>query len=110
MLEKLNTINFAEKIGPESRKTIVRFYADWCPDCVRTKQGSQEIAEQFAAKYTFFMVNVDEEPDLAAHFDVKGIPTFIFFEQGQEKARLMSRNAKSKAQILDFVQGLDETP
>ncbi|MDA8443304.1 MAG: thioredoxin domain-containing protein [Peptococcaceae bacterium] len=103
-MKDLTGEDFTQNVGQAEKKVIVKFYADWCPDCRRTAQGSQEIATEYSAKADFYQVNVDDERDLAARFDVKGIPSFLVFEQGSEVARLFSRDAKTNEQIAAFVR------
>ena len=103
-MEKLVNQNFSQKVEECNNKVVVRFYTDWCPDCVRTKPGSQELALEYQDRFNFFTVNIDDDPELAARFNVKGIPTIIVFDHGKEVDRLWSRDAKTKEQISKFVQ------
>ncbi len=102
-MEELHQNSFTQSINNSPGKVVVRFYADWCPDCRRTEQGWQEIARKHADQLSFFQVNVDAEQELAQQYNVKGIPSFLVFKAGQEINRLYSRDAKTDQQILLFI-------
>jgi thioredoxin-like negative regulator of GroEL len=103
-MEKLTYNNFAEAIKNSTNKVVVRFYADWCPDCRRTEQGSEEIAINYRDKCGFYRVDIEDQPKLAERYNVKGYPSFLVFEAGKEIDRLYSRDAKTKEQILEFIK------
>ena len=77
----LTTAGFAE-VRDQDKPVVIDFWAPWCGPC-RT-QGP--ILEQFAGQVKGALVakvNVDEEPKLAAQYDVKAIPTLIVLKNGK---------------------------
>ncbi|MBA4496204.1 thioredoxin family protein [Paenactinomyces guangxiensis] len=103
-MEKLNSESFSSFIREGDK--VVEFSADWCVDCKRIAPDMPAIAEEFADKFSFAVLDVDESRNIAEQYDVKGIPTFIVFRNGEEVDRLPSRNAKTKEQIETFLSGL----
>lgn len=101
-MNKLNQEAFERFI--ESGKKVVEFTASWCIDCKRIAPDIPEIVEQFKDTYQFAEIDVDAEKDVAEKFSVKGIPTFIVFENGKEVGRLPSRYAKTKEQVVEFLE------
>ena len=57
---------------------LVDFYADWCRPCKITSPILDELAKEYAGKINIYKVNVDEERELAAMFQVQSIPTFLY--------------------------------
>lgn len=57
---------------------IVDFYANWCGPCRRVAPIMEKLAEEYDGKLLVYKVNVDEEKDLAAAFQVKSIPMVLF--------------------------------
>ena len=59
------------------RPVVVDFYADWCMPCRRLAPILQEIAQHYQGKVDFYRINVDENPDIAACFEVRSIPMLL---------------------------------
>lgn len=101
-MRRLNEADFDQALKDAQGTLVVKFYANWCPDCRRI-EGAYE---QFPERYTsleFAEVFTEESPALAERFDVKGIPTFLVFRNGDLVDRLYSRDAKTVKQVEDFV-------
>ena len=70
---------------PNEGKVLVDFYADWCGPC--KAMGPTLSAFQQASDVPLVKINVDQERDIAMKYDVRGIPCFIYIEDGVAKAR-----------------------
>ena len=57
---------------------IVDFYADWCGPCRRVAPIMEKLAEEYDGQLLVYKVNVDQEKDLSAAFQVKSIPMVLF--------------------------------
>ncbi len=90
----------------EQGDKIVEFTADWCPDCRRIEPDLPEIEQRFAEQFQFGVLHVDEAPKIAERYQVKGIPSFLVFKDGKEIDRLLSRYAKTKEQIITFIESV----
>jgi len=66
---------------------MVDFWADWCGPCKMLAPVIEGLADDYEGKVLVGKVNTDEEPELAIRYQVSGIPTVIFFKDGQEVAR-----------------------
>lgn len=83
-------------------KTIYYFTADWCSPCKRTRPIVEELRrEQTTAM--FQIIDVDDNSTLANTFSIKSIPTFILFEDGIEKGRVVG--TQTKEQLEEFIDG-----
>ena len=70
---------------PNQGKVLVDFYADWCGPC--KAMGPTLDAFQQVSDVPLVKINVDKERDIAMKQDVRGIPCFIYIEDGAAKAR-----------------------
>ena len=68
-----NTFEYKGKLP-----AIVDFYADWCGPCRRVAPIMEKLAEEYDGRLLIYKVNVDQEKELAAAFNVKSIPTVLF--------------------------------
>lgn len=81
---------------------ILKFEADWCPDCKRMDMFIGDILEEYNA-YEWFVVNSDEVPDIADKYEVMGIPSILIFQKGEKIAHLHSANAKTPEEVEKFL-------
>jgi len=81
---------FDSKVLNGGQKTLVLFYADWCPYCANFKPTFEEMNSGKAQKKAA-LVNEDENP-LWDRFNVQAVPTMIAFQEG----RIISRRDAKK--------------
>jgi thioredoxin 1 len=83
-------------------KTVYYFTADWCSPCKRTRPIVEELSrEQTTAM--FQIIDVDDNSTLANTFAIQSIPTFILFENGIEKNRIIG--GQTRDQLVEFING-----
>lgn len=90
--------DIAEK-GP---KAIVYFYTKWCPDCFATKPHLPRLEKEYPM-IEFYSMDRDVDIDLARHLEIFGIPSFLFFENGEEIGRYVDKKRKSYDEIKTFI-------
>jgi len=83
---------------------LVDFWAEWCGPCKMIAPILNEIADEYAGKIKICKVDVDSNPEAAAKFNVRGIPTLLVFKGGAVEATKVG--ALSKAQLTEFVDAL----
>ena len=80
---------------------LVDFWAEWCGPCRMFIPVLEEIAGEYAGKLKVVKINVDESPETAQKYGVRGIPTIILFKNGEVEATKVGALAKS--QITAFL-------
>lgn len=93
---------FNETIASE-QPVIVKFQADWCPDCRRMDMFIGGILEEYKG-YDWYDVDRDELPQMAEKYEVMGIPSLLVFKNGKKQAHLHSANAKTPEEVSEFLQ------
>jgi thioredoxin 2 len=66
---------------------LVDFWAPWCGPCQAMAPQFEKAAQRLEPAIRLAKLNTDEERELAARFDIRGIPTMILFRHGREVAR-----------------------
>ncbi len=68
----------------KDKMVLVDFSADWCMPCVMMEPIVDEMSERFKGKIKFGKVNIDENHHLAQKFEIRSIPHFIIFKNGEK--------------------------
>lgn len=93
----MKTVNFQEfKLSlEENQLVLVDFYADWCGPCRMMAPVIKEISEELNGKAEVLKVNVDEERELAAQYNIVSIPTLMLFKSGKPVAQILGFRPKN---------------
>ena len=68
---------------------VVDCWAPWCGPCQMVAPIIEELAKQYAGKVLFGKLNVDENPLIAMRYGIMGIPTLLFFKNGELVDRIV---------------------
>ena len=93
--------NFNTEVVNSDRPVLLDFWATWCGPCRMVGPLVEEIAAEHP-EIKVGKINVDEQPELAAQFQIMSIPTLMVVKNGQITQRVLG--ARPKAQILALVQ------
>jgi thioredoxin 1 len=88
--------DFQEKVLNSDKTIIVDFYADWCGPCKVLAPVLDEVASEHAATTVVVKVNVDEQSELAQKYGIRGMPTMLFFKNGEIKSTLVGNQPKNE--------------
>jgi len=83
---------------------MVDFWAVWCGPCRMIAPTVEELAKEYSGKIRVTKLNTDENPDIASRYKIMGIPTIIFFKNGQEADRIVG--AVPKPQLKAKIESL----
>ena len=92
--------NFEQEVLRADRPVLLDFWASWCAPCRMVGPILEEIAAE-RPDVKVGKINVDEQPELAAQFQVMSIPTLLVIKNG--KIVNQSVGARPKNQILELL-------
>lgn len=102
MMQTINTEAEFKEIIQSEKPVIIKFFADWCPDCKRMDMFIGEVMEEFE-NYDWYEVNSDEVSGLAEKYEVMGIPSILLFQNGEKIAHQHSAYTKTPDSVTEFL-------
>ncbi|MEP0942643.1 MAG: thioredoxin [Rhizobiaceae bacterium] len=100
---KIDTGNFDSDVLNSDTPVVVDFWAEWCGPCKMIAPSLEEIATEMGDKVKIAKVNMDENPDLAAKYGIRSIPTLLMFKDGEPVAIQVGAAPKNK--LSDWISG-----
>ncbi len=87
--------NFQSEIENSDDLTMVDFWATWCGPCRIVAPVVEELAGEYAEKgLKVGKLDVDANPQTAAKFGIRSIPTILFFKDGEVVDRIVGAMPK----------------
>jgi len=80
---KVDKNNFKADVLDAKEPVVVDFWAEWCGPCKMIGPSLEEISSELGAKAKIVKLNIDENPEIAAQFGVRSIPTLMIFKGGE---------------------------
>ncbi len=78
------TANWDSEVLQTTGLVMVDFWAVWCGPCRMIAPTVEELSKEYAGKVKVGKLNTDENPDVASKYKIMGIPTIMFFKDGQK--------------------------
>jgi len=80
---ELTTLTWDKEVLQGQGVVMVDFWAVWCGPCKMIAPIVEELAKEYAGKVKVAKLNTDENPDIASRHKIMGIPTIMFFKNGE---------------------------
>jgi thioredoxin 1 len=98
---KLTDRSFEDDVLKSSMPVLVDYWAEWCGPCKMIAPILDEVATEYAGKLRIAKLNIDENPESARKYGVRGIPTLMLFKNGANEGTKVG--ALSKSQLIAFI-------
>lgn len=103
-IKHVSDASFQTDVLQSELPVLVDYWAEWCGPCKMVAPLLDEAAAKYQGRVTIVKLNVDENPDSAAQYGIRGIPTLMLFKDG--KIATTKVGALSRTQLQAF---LDES-
>jgi thioredoxin 1 len=104
----INEASFERAVLKSPIPVLVDFWAAWCGPCKMIAPVLDEIAKESGDRFRVVKVNIDDEPALQRRFNVRGVPSLLFFSDGQLRDQIVG--VAPKKTILEKLEKLLPSP
>ena len=86
--------SFQEEVLDSSQPVLVDFWASWCAPCRMLAPTIDAVAQDFNGRAKIVKLNVDDNSETSAKYNIKGIPTLLLFKDGVIKDQIVGATSK----------------
>jgi len=104
MTTQVSEAQFSDEVLGADVPVLVDFWAEWCGPCKAIAPVLDEISNEMTGKVKIVKVNVDENPNIAAQYGIRSIPTMILFKGG-EAADMKVGAGEGKVGLVKWLEG-----
>lgn len=83
-LIEVTSATWDKEVLQSNHVVMVDFWAVWCGPCRMVAPTVEELAKEYMGKLKVTKLNTDENPDIASRYKIMGIPTLMFFKNGEK--------------------------
>ncbi|MER1940557.1 MULTISPECIES: thioredoxin TrxA [unclassified Castellaniella] len=100
-IQHVSDASFQADVLQSELPVLVDYWAEWCGPCKMVAPLLDEAAAQYQGRLKIAKLNVDENPNSAAQYGIRGIPTLMLFKDG--KVATTKVGALSRTQLQAFL-------
>ncbi len=93
---------FKDEVLGSEKPVIVDFWAEWCGPCKQVSAHFEALADELGDKVKVVKVNIDDNPMMAGQLGVRGLPTFMVFQDGKVTATHLG--AMNKTRLVEWLK------
>lgn len=98
MAYQFSDATFQSEVLDNAKVTVVDLWAEWCGPCKAMNPVIEDLATHYEGRAVIGKLNVDDNPEVPTQYNVRGIPTFLIFKNGELKEKLVGIQTKQALQ------------
>ena len=94
--------DFEAEVLQSDQPVLVDFWAAWCAPCRMIAPTVDQVAQDYSGRAKVVKLNVDDNRETSARFNIRGIPTLLLFKDGEVKDQIVGATSKDQiSRIID---------
>lgn len=94
MAYEFTDASFQTEVIDSNKVTLVDLWAEWCGPCRLMSPIVEELSAEYEGKAVIGKLNVDNNQNVPLNYNVRGIPTFLLFKNGELKDKIVGAQTK----------------
>lgn len=92
--------DFEQEVLQSEQPVLVDFWAAWCAPCRMIAPTVAQVAQDYSGRAKVVKLNVDDNRETSARFNIRGIPTLLLFKDGEVKDQIVGATSKDQISRL----------
>ena len=105
MTQNVTSEDFKAEVLEASGPVLVDFSATWCGPCRAIEPMISKLAEEFEGRVKVVKLDIDDAPDVAQEYNIRGVPTLLFIKGGEEFDRVVGASL-NEGQLREKLESL----
>jgi thioredoxin 1 len=93
---------FDSKVIKAKKPVLIDFWAEWCKPCKMVSPIIDELAKEYDGRVEFMKMNIDQNQQVAARYNIKSLPTIMLFKEGKPVSHMVG--FRSKANLIKTLE------
>ncbi|MCC6413406.1 MAG: thioredoxin [Saprospiraceae bacterium] len=98
MAREFTDASFETEVLKSDKVTLIDLWAEWCGPCRQMTPVIDELFKEYEGRAVIGKLNVDDNPEVPTTYNVRGIPTFLVFKNGELKDKIVGVQSKQALQ------------
>ncbi|MGW8179280.1 MAG: thioredoxin [bacterium] len=99
-VKDVNDQDFQTEVLESDQPVLVDFWAAWCAPCRMIAPTVDQVAQDYLGRAKVVKLNVDDNREVSARFNIRGIPTLLVFKDGEVKDQIVGATSKDQISRL----------
>jgi thioredoxin 1 len=96
----VNDLNFEQEVVGSDVPVMVDFTATWCGPCKQLAPLVDQLADEYAGRAKVVKLDINESPDTARRYQIRGVPTILIFKGGEVVGQQVGMAPKTRLSQL----------
>jgi thioredoxin 1 len=101
-LEAVTDDSFEAKVLKAGEPVLVDFWAEWCGPCKAMAPAVEDLSREYEGELKVYTLDVDKNPQIKERYQVKSIPFFLVFKNGEVVET--HRGATSRTRLAALIE------